>query len=563
MPKHYRSLNQISITAPCHADWESMKGNDQVRFCDHCNLHVTDLSALTRPKAMRLVEQSRGRLCVRYTQTASGEILTRESQKLHQLGRRVSRLAAGAFTAAISISSATGQTSSRITQPVAAAKVLSSAAEGGDISGVVTDPSGAVVSGATVTLVNKKTNLAYIYVTREDGAYKFSLLETGRYSVEAEAPSFARGEYSVLDLQSGSNEKVDFNLRIPEIFAEVEIKGETQEVQVMMGTVAFSGPHDPLNKAAYQNELASVATLIPVTPDINANDSATGVNAISYAIANNSHEMVSLLLSAGATLRNVTKEGRTPLMYLNDGATVEFLRALISAGADVNGGTESAETVLMSVAASCKIEVFKELVAAGAKLDVKDDRGNTILMRAAENDDPAIVRLVIAAGVSVDAKNEDGESALTFAVRSGHGEVLRTLINEGAAINLKSSDLDDALLTAIENEDSSTVRIMLDAGANPNTTDSDHKTALMQAAKNGKPEAVKALIKAGANLNAVDGDGWTALMYCEDVESLRVLLNAGADLNARNKKGQTVLAIASEAGSEDLVKLLKSRGAPE
>jgi len=560
MPKHSRSLNQIKIAAPCDADWDSMKGNDQVRFCDHCDLHVTDLSRLTRHEAMRLVERSQGRLCVRYVRTAGGEILTRESQRLHQLGRRVSRLAAGAFTAAISISTAAAQGSIEVTQHPAAVKVLSAVTEGAGISGVVTDPNGARVPGATITLVNKTTNLAYVYVTREDGAYKFSLLDTGRYSIEAEAPSFAKGEYRVLDLQQGSSETIDFNLRIPEIIAEIEIKGDQL---VTMGVVAFSGPHDPLIKAAYKDELASVATLIPVTPDINANDSDTGVNAISYAIASHSHEMVNLLLSAGATLNNVTRQGRTPLMYLNDGATAEFARALISAGADVNGSAENGETVLMAAAASCKIEVFKELVAAGAKLDAKDENGNTILMRAAENEDPGIARLLIEAGVSLDARNKDGESALTFAARSGKGAILKTLINAGATINLTSSDLDEALITAIDNDDSSTVKIMLDAGANSNTADADHKTALMQAADNGKAEAIKVLINAGADINAVDDDGWTALMYCDDVESLRLLLNAGADLNAKNKKGQTVLAIASEAGQEDIVKLLKSRGAPE
>lgn len=564
MPKHFRSLNQIKIAAPCDADWDSMKGNDHVRFCDHCDLHVTDLSRLTRHEAMRLVERSQGRLCVRYVRTAGGEILTRESQRLHRIGRRVSRIAAGAFTAAISISTAAAQGSIEVTQPPAAAKILSAVTEHAGISGVVTDPNGAVVPGATITLVNKTTNLAYVYVTREDGAYKFSLLETGRYSIEAEAPSFAKGEYRVLELQPGSNETIDFNLMIPEIIAEVEIKGELQETQfVTMGVVAFSGPQNPLIKAAYKNELASVATLIPITPDINANDSDTGVNAISYAIANHNHEMVNLLLSAGATLNNVTTQGRTPLMYLNDGASGEFVHALISAGANVNASTESGETVLMAAATSSKIEVFKELVAAGAKLDVKDENGNTILMRAAENDDPGVARLLIEAGVSVDARNENGESALTFAARSGKGAVLKTLINAGATINLKSSDFDEALITAIDNEDSSTIKIMLDAGANPNTTDSDRKTALMQAAQNGKPEAVKTLINAGADIDAVDDDGWTALMYCDKVESLRVLLNAGADLNVRNKKGQTVLAIASEAGQEDIVKLLKSRGAPE
>ena len=563
MPKHFRSLNQIRVAAPCEADWSSMRGNDQVRFCDHCNLHVTDLSRLTRHEAMRLVEQSRGRLCVRYVRTTSGEILTQESLRLHQLGRRVSRLAASAFTAAISISTAAAQTSSEVTQPPAAAKSIPGTSEGAAISGVVTDPNGAVVPGATVTLVNKKTNLAYVYVTRDDGAYQFSLLEAGRYSIEAEAPSFVKDEYRLLNLQPGSREKMDFNLTIPEVFAEVEIKAQLIEVTHTMGVVAVTTPRDPLIKAAYGNELESLVTLIPVTTDINANDSDTGLNAMAYAVENHNQEMVQVLLSAGATLNTATRDGRTPLMYLNNEATSGFVRGLIAAGADVNARDGSGETVLMSAAISCKFEVFKELVAAGAKLDVKDDRDNTILMRAVGNEDPEVARFLIEAGVSLDARNVNGESALTFAAQSGKGATLKQLIKAGATLNLKPDDLDEALRTAIDNDDSSTVKVMLDVGANPNTKDDEGKTTLMQAAQNGKPEALKLLINAGANINAVDDDRWTALMYCDDVESVRVLVNGGADMNIRNKDGETVLTIASGAQQEDIVKLLKSRGALE
>jgi hypothetical protein len=36
------------IPAPCDADWDTMVGNDRVRFCEDCNLHVTNLSNITR-----------------------------------------------------------------------------------------------------------------------------------------------------------------------------------------------------------------------------------------------------------------------------------------------------------------------------------------------------------------------------------------------------------------------------------------------------------------------------------------------------------------------------------
>ena len=159
MPKSVRSFDRITIPAPCDADWEAMIGNDQVRFCQHCNLHVTDLSSMTRPAAMRFVARSRGRLCVRYVQRVNGDILTKEiPQRLHHISRRVSRIAAGAFSASLSLSTAAAQTRSdanpttvRQTEPVAS---VTATKEGASIAGVVKDPNGAVVSQATVTLMN-------------------------------------------------------------------------------------------------------------------------------------------------------------------------------------------------------------------------------------------------------------------------------------------------------------------------------------------------------------------------------------------------------------------------
>jgi len=72
------TIDRLVVAKPCDADWNSMIGNDQVRFCDHCKLHVNDLSSMTRQEAMRLVTRSGGRLCVRYIERPLGGVLTKQ-----------------------------------------------------------------------------------------------------------------------------------------------------------------------------------------------------------------------------------------------------------------------------------------------------------------------------------------------------------------------------------------------------------------------------------------------------------------------------------------------------
>ena len=103
-------LHRLTVSSPCSQDWNAMIGNDQVRFCEHCSLNVHNISQMTRAKALRLVETSKGRICVRYYRDTNGTVATRSvSPRLYQLGRRVSRVAAGAFSATLSLSAAVAQ----------------------------------------------------------------------------------------------------------------------------------------------------------------------------------------------------------------------------------------------------------------------------------------------------------------------------------------------------------------------------------------------------------------------------------------------------------------------
>src|ERR1041384_86125 len=59
-----------------------------------------------------------------------------------------------------------------------------------DVSGAVTDPSGAPVSVARLLLPNEDSGVVRAIVTDSEGRYRFPALAPGRYSLKAEAPGF-------------------------------------------------------------------------------------------------------------------------------------------------------------------------------------------------------------------------------------------------------------------------------------------------------------------------------------------------------------------------------------
>ncbi|MEO7660325.1 MAG: carboxypeptidase-like regulatory domain-containing protein, partial [Pyrinomonadaceae bacterium] len=62
----------------------------------------------------------------------------------------------------------------------------------GSMSGTVTDPSGAVVPGATVTVVNTATGAERSAVASSTGAFDFQALQPGNYTISVEASGFRK-----------------------------------------------------------------------------------------------------------------------------------------------------------------------------------------------------------------------------------------------------------------------------------------------------------------------------------------------------------------------------------
>jgi hypothetical protein len=69
---------------------------------------------------------------------------------------------------------------------------LSAQSDLSSISGTITDPSGAVVAGAAVTLINESTGVIRATTANRSGFYTVSGLAPGRYSITVESPSFQK-----------------------------------------------------------------------------------------------------------------------------------------------------------------------------------------------------------------------------------------------------------------------------------------------------------------------------------------------------------------------------------
>jgi len=71
-------LENLRIASPCSASWDGMEGDERVRFCRECRLHVYNLSAMDRAEAEALVREKEGQLCVRMYRRRDGTVLTRD-----------------------------------------------------------------------------------------------------------------------------------------------------------------------------------------------------------------------------------------------------------------------------------------------------------------------------------------------------------------------------------------------------------------------------------------------------------------------------------------------------
>jgi len=95
----------------------------------------------------------------------------------------------------------------------------------GSIVGTVTDVSGAVVSGASVELINLGTGFERKASTKNDGSYAFFNLEAGTYKISVSQTGFATVNVTDVVLQARETRRVDASLRVSTAAETVNVEG--------------------------------------------------------------------------------------------------------------------------------------------------------------------------------------------------------------------------------------------------------------------------------------------------------------------------------------------------
>src|SRR6266481_3796259 len=111
------------------------------------------------------------------------------------------------------------------------------------IQGVVTDPQGAVVSGATITLKNLETNQTLTATTDENGIYNFNALPPSKYSLAVEKTGFKRKVLDNLGVIAEQANAVNIQLEVGQIAESVTVSGDSTplldtETANLSGTVS-------------------------------------------------------------------------------------------------------------------------------------------------------------------------------------------------------------------------------------------------------------------------------------------------------------------------------------
>jgi hypothetical protein len=106
------------------------------------------------------------------------------------------------------------------------------------IVGTITDPSGAAVPNATITITNTDTALVRTLNSNGDGQFVAPGLHIGHYSVRAEASGFKAGEKKDIVLAVGDRSRLDFALEVGSTKETITVEANAVAVQTDTGEVS-------------------------------------------------------------------------------------------------------------------------------------------------------------------------------------------------------------------------------------------------------------------------------------------------------------------------------------
>lgn len=166
----------------------------------------------------------------------------------------------------------------------------------GKILGTVTDPAGAVIAGAKVTVTNAATRVSYNAETDKDGFYQVLSLPIGDYIVAVEKTGFKKEITDQKNLLINQNLRIDLKLQVGSNTETVNVEGQNAGVETVSSTLGHSVTGENIQLAPLNGRnVLDLALLQPGVTETNGGNGGAG----SYQIFGGKSDSVTFLLDGG------------------------------------------------------------------------------------------------------------------------------------------------------------------------------------------------------------------------------------------------------------------------
>ncbi len=188
-----------------------------------------------------------------------------------------------------------------------------------NLSGRVTDPTGAAIAGASVAATNEDTALARTTVTDQAGRYELIALPVGKYEIRASKAGFAEQVRAGVVLVVGQEATADMSLKVGNVSEQVRVVADapivnttTQDISGLVGEKEVKAL--PLNGRSYDLLLTLNPGIVNFSSEktggVGVSNSTTGNN---FAVSGNRPQQNLFLLNGveftGAAENNMTPGG--------------------------------------------------------------------------------------------------------------------------------------------------------------------------------------------------------------------------------------------------------------
>jgi hypothetical protein len=167
------------------------------------------------------------------------------------------------------------------------------ATTGGTIVGTVTDSSGALVAGASVTITDPATKSVRTTVSNKQGQYIVPDVQPGIYDIKTAKSGFQTDEISALTVSVGAQTTANFKLAVGSEATTIEVTASNADLQTMnAGTGTTVDPAMVDSLPTIGREVATFTTLQPgVTPGGNVAGTTTDQATFTLDGGNNTFDM--------------------------------------------------------------------------------------------------------------------------------------------------------------------------------------------------------------------------------------------------------------------------------